>query len=173
MRNLEQIDILKHLADLFMQIGARTTVEPLASFDDDLTTSQLLALRHILLHPDCALSALANGLDISNPAATKVMDRLERKGLVVRVQGSDRRQVKAVLTPRGKNVAKANLQLQIEAYASLFNSMPQPDRQMLQQGLEALVAAAVQQWPNWEQLCLRCGVGCAKDECPLHRYRSA
>ena len=170
---MDQIDILKHLADLFMQIGARTTAESLATADDDLTTSQLLALRHILLHPDCALSALANGLGISNPAATKVMDRLERKGLVVRVQGSDRRQVKAVLTPRGEDVAKANLQLQMESYASLFNSMPQVDREMLQQGLEALVAIAVRQWPDWEQLCLRCGIGCAKDDCPLHRYRSS
>ena len=156
-----------------MQIGARTTAESLATSDDDLTPSQLLALRHILLHPDCALSALANGLGISNPAATKVMDRLERKGLVVRVQGSDRRQVKAVLTPRGREVAQANLQLQIEAYASLFNSMPKPDREMLQGGLEALVAVAVRQWPDWQQLCLHCGVGCTKDECALHRYRTA
>jgi len=156
-----------------MQVGARTTVEPLAACDDDLTASQLLALRYILLHPDCALSSLAGGLGISNPAATKVMDRLERKGLVMRVQGTDRRQVKAVLTPHGKVVAEAHLQLQMNAYATLFNNMPKEHRDMLQASLEAVVAAAVQQWPDWEQLCLRCGTGCAQEGCPLHRYRSA
>lgn len=170
---LDQMDILKHLADLFMQIGARTSVEPLSQSDDELTSSQLLALRYILLHPECALSALADGLGISNPAATKVMDRLERKRLVVRVQGVDRRQVKAVLTPKGKEVAQAHLQLQMNSYASLFKSMSTPDLDALQAGLEAMVSAAVRQWPDWEQLCLRCGTGCAKQDCPLHRYRSA
>lgn len=170
---MDQMDILKHLADLFMQIGARTTVEPLLQSDDELTSSQLLALRYILLHPDCALSALAGGLGISNPAATKVMDRLERKGLVVRVQGVDRRQVKAVLTQRGKEVAEAHLQLQANSYSSLFRSMSPSEVDSLQAGLEAVVSAAVRQWPDWEQLCLRCGTGCAKGDCPLHRYRSA
>lgn len=156
-----------------MQIGLRTTMEPLAHSDDDLTSSQLLALRYILLHPDCPLSALAEGLGISNPAATKVMDRLERKGLVIRVQGTDRRQVKAVLTPHGTDAAQANLRLQLEAYANLFGCMSEAHRRALQQGLEAVVAAAVTHWPDWEQLCLRCGTGCSKDDCPLHRYRKA
>ena len=170
---MDQVEILKHLTDLLMQIGARTTAEPLVRFEEDLTASQLLALRYILLHPNCALSSLAQGLGISNPAATKVMDRLEKKDLVVRVQGSDRRQIKAVLTDKGHRVGEGTLRLQMEAYASLIESLEEDERNVLQQGMESIIRAAVKAYPDWQQLCLHCGTGCAQDDCPLHRYRSA
>jgi DNA-binding MarR family transcriptional regulator len=171
--SMDQIVVLKHLTDLFMQIGARTTGESLASSEEELTASQLLALRYILLHPDCALSSLAQGLAVSNPAATKVMDRLEKKGLVARVQGSDRRQIKAVLTDKGREVAQDHLQLQVEAYANLIHTLNEEERDNLQKGLEAVIRAAVRAFPDWEQFCLRCGTGCAKDDCLLHCYRTA
>lgn len=170
---MEQIDVLKHLADLFMQIGAMAVAEPLARSSADLTSSQLLALRYILLHPDCTLTALAKGLAISNPATTKVMDRLERKGLVVRAQGVDRRQTIAVLTPAGRAEVQNYLKLQMDAFSLLFAAMSLSERDSLQKGLEALSAAAVRQWPGWQQLCLRCGTGCAQTDCPLFRYRGA
>lgn len=164
--------IIKHLTDLFMQIGARVVSEPLAHSEEDLTASQLLALRFILLHPECSLSTLAEGLEVSNPAATKVMDRLERKGLVRRVQAADRRQIKATITERGQTVAEEHLRLQLESYTELINSMTQAERDNLQLGLEAIVQAAVRLYPNWEQFCLHCGIGCEKDDCLLHRYRA-
>jgi len=170
---VKQTDILKHLTDLFMQIGARAVAEPLARSSADLTNSQLLALRYILLHPDCSLTALAKGLAISNPATTKVMDRLERKGLVVRAQGADRRQTIALLTPAGRVEVQRYLKLQMDAFAELFVAMTPSERDSLQKGLEALSAAAVRQWPGWQQLCLRCGTGCAEADCPLFRYRGA
>ena len=169
---MDQVGILKHLTDLFMQIGARTTSEALTLSEEELTASQLLALRYILLHPKCTLSALAQGLAISNPAATKVMDRLEKKALVVRTQGNDRRQIQAILTEKGKEVVENHLQLQLEAYANLIFSLNESERDALQQGLEVIVLAAVRAFPDWEQFCLHCGTGCAENECPLHRYRS-
>ena len=169
---MEQAEIIKHLADLFMQIGTRVISEPLAHSEEDLTASQLLALRFILLHPECSLSALADGLEISNPAATKVMDRLERRGLVRRVQAEDRRQIKATITELGRKVGEGHLRLQMESYTGLINSMTQGERDSLQLGLEAIVQAAVRLYPNWEQFCLHCGVGCEKDDCLLHRYRT-
>ena len=169
---MEQAEVIKHLTDLFMQIGARIMSEPLAHSEEDLTASQLLALRFILLHPECSLSTLAEGLEISNPAATKVMDRLERKGLVRRVQATDRRQIKATITELGQSVGEEHLRLQMESYAGLINSMTQPERDSLQLGLEAMVRAAVRLYPNWEQFCLHCGVGCEHDDCVLHKYRT-
>lgn len=170
---MDQVEILKHLTDLFMQIGARTTSEALACSEEELTASQLLALRYILLHPSCTLSSLAEGLAISNPAATKVMDRLEKKELVMRTQGSDRRQIRAVLTGKGKEVVESHLRLQVEAYSHLINSLTPDERGTLQLGLEAIIRAAVRAFPDWEQFCLHCGTGCAEDECPLHQYRNA
>lgn len=169
---MEQAVVIKHLTDLFMQVGTRVVGEHLAHSEDDLTASQLLALRFILLHPECSLSALAEGLGISNPAATKVMDRLERKELVRRVQADDRRQIKATITNRGREVGEEHLRLQLESYTGLINSMTQAERDSLQLGLEAIVQAAVRLYPDWEQFCLHCGIGCEKDDCLLHRYRS-
>ncbi len=170
---MKQTDILKHLTDLCMQIGAMAVAEPLERSSTDLTNSQLLALRYILLHQDCTLTALAKGLAISNPATTKVMDRLERKGLAVRAQGIDRRQTIALLTPEGRAEVQNYLKLQMDAFSALFAVMTPSERDSLQTGLEALSAAAVRQWPGWQQLCLRCGTGCAQADCPLFRYRGA
>jgi len=170
---MDQVEVLKHLTDLFMQIGARTTSEALAHSDEELTASQSLALRYILLHPSCTLSSLAQGLAISNPAATKVMDRLEKKELVARTQGSDRRQIKAILTEKGQKVVDDHMKLQIEAYAHLIHSLAESERNTLQLGLEAIVRSAVKAIPDWQQFCLHCGTGCAEDDCPLHRYRTA
>ncbi len=169
---MEQTVIIKHLTDLFIQIGTWVASESLAHSEDDLTASQLLALRFILLHPECSLSALAEGLDISNPAATKVMDRLERKGLVRRVQAEDRRQIKATVTEQGNKAGLEYMQLQLESYTGLIKGMTRSERDSLQLGLEAIVQAAVRLYPNWEQFCLQCGVGCEKDDCLLHRYRT-
>ncbi|MBS3873942.1 MAG: MarR family transcriptional regulator [Firmicutes bacterium] len=165
--------VLKHLVDLFMQIGARATMETLVSTEDMLTNSQLLALRYIWLHPDCPLSSLAEGLGISNPAATKVMDRLARKDLVLRKQGLDRRQIIAILTPKGRDVVENQLRLQMVAYAKLFDMMSETELASLQAGLEGMVDAAVRHWPDWQQLCLRCGTGCSRTDCPLFRYTGA
>jgi len=165
--------VLKHLVDLFMQIGARATMETLVTTDDMLTASQLLALRYIWLHPECSLSSLAEGLGISNPAATKVMDRLARKELVVRQQGQDRRQIMALLTPKGRDAVETQLRLQMIAYTRLFNTMSDTELASLQAGLEVMVDAAVRYWPDWQQLCLRCGTGCTRTDCPLFRYTTA
>jgi len=162
--------VLKHLADLFMQIGARATMETLLVADDMLTNSQLLALRYIWLHPDCPLTSLAEGLGVSNPAATKIMDRLAQKGLVLRTPGADRRQILATLTPKGRETVETQLRLQMIAYVNLFNTMTEKEQAVLQSGLEVMVDAAVRRWPDWQQLCLRCGTGCARKDCPLYRY---
>lgn len=170
---MNQVDVLKHLADLFMQIGGMAAAEPLSRSSSDLSGSQLLALRYILLHPNCTLTSLAQGLAISNPATTKVMDKLERKGLTVRAQGTDRRQTIALLTPEGRAEVQHHLKLQMDSFSRLFATMTESEKDALQRGLEALAAAAVRQWPGWQQLCLRCGTGCAELDCPLFRYRGA
>ncbi|MBT9135552.1 MAG: hypothetical protein DDT34_00611 [Firmicutes bacterium] len=162
--------VLKHLADLFMQIGARATMETLLEADEMLTNSQLLALRYIWLHADCPLSELASGLGVSNPAATKIMDRLAQKQLVVRMPGTDRRQILAALTSKGRDTVETQLRMQMIAYVSLFNTMTEVEQATLQAGLEVMIDAAVRRWPDWQQLCLRCGTGCARKDCPLYRY---
>src|SRR5947199_10548466 len=70
---------------------------------DGLTLSQLRALGYADRHPGAPLSDLAAHAGVSLPAASQLVDGLERDGLLKRAPAaSDRRRVALTLTARGR-----------------------------------------------------------------------
>ena len=70
----------------------------------ELTLTQLRALRK-LSHGDLALGELGAGLGLAPPSMTRLVDRLERRGLIERTRDEeDRRRVVASLTEEGRRV---------------------------------------------------------------------
>lgn len=67
-----------------------------------ITAAQLKVLKIICQGDDTAV-ALCRHLSIHSASMTRMLDRLERKGLITRSQdGQDRRQVRLVLTSKGE-----------------------------------------------------------------------
>ena len=67
------------------------------------TPAQLLALRQLLDSADKSLAKLAEEVGLSSSTMVGVVDRLEKKGLVVRIRGQkDRRLVNIVITDEGR-----------------------------------------------------------------------
>jgi DNA-binding MarR family transcriptional regulator len=67
-----------------------------------ITAAQLKVLRVICRGDDTAV-ALCRQLSIHSACMTRMLDRLERKGLIIRTRdGADRRQVRLLLTAQGK-----------------------------------------------------------------------
>ena len=60
---------------------------------NDLSRSQWEGALFIQRHADCSIRELAEGLDVSHPAAVKLVERLQRKGLIVRRESSADRRV--------------------------------------------------------------------------------
>lgn len=69
-----------------------------------ITTAQLKVLKIICRSDDTAI-ALCRRLSIHSASMTRMLDRLERKGLIARSQDAqDRRQVRLTLTDKGETL---------------------------------------------------------------------
>ena len=101
-----------------------------------LTVPQLLLLQGIEKDGNPSTSALARHIVVSLATVTRIIDRLERDGLVKRAKGSaDKRVVNVSLTDLGREkLAAAPEPLQAEFYRKL-RELEDWEQQMLRAGL--------------------------------------
>ena len=77
-----------------------------------LTAVQVMALHHISATPACAPSTLARSLAVDSASVTRLLDRLENKGMLQRAaqermdRTHDRRVVEIILTEHGCNAIR-------------------------------------------------------------------
>ncbi len=77
-----------------------------------LTAVQVMALHHISATPACTPSTLARSLAVDSASVTRLLDRLENKGMLQRAaqermdRTHDRRVIEIVLTERGNNAIR-------------------------------------------------------------------
>lgn len=84
----------------------------------DLTVPQLRTLAWLRRHPGCGLGEVAEGVGLSAPSMSKLVDALVRRSLVSRVQGrEDRRRVDLTLTAAGQDMLAAARESATHAYA--------------------------------------------------------
>ena len=108
-RLLAELDhLLTQLAAVVEVVYVRRPLEA-AIGDDDVTAAQLRTLRVLSSVPEGApgllVGAIAEGLRISYPAASKAVDRLTDRGLAERKRdASDARQIMVRLTDKGREV---------------------------------------------------------------------
>jgi DNA-binding MarR family transcriptional regulator len=95
--------ILGRLMGLAGQVMLRRLARNLAEAGFDLTAEQGILLKHIDTNEGLNQKALTNWMFRKKAYMTRLIDSLEGKGVVVRVQDkADRRQNMIYLTPRGK-----------------------------------------------------------------------
>src|SRR5699024_774061 len=74
-----------------------------------LTAVQMMALHHVSIAPACTPSTLDRSLAVNSASVTRLLDRLEKKGMIQRAaqervdRTHDRRVIEVVLTERGNN----------------------------------------------------------------------
>ena len=123
-----------------------------------LSAVQFFALRFVGLHEQPNLGDVAQALGISNAGATKLVDRLVKKGLVSRVEDRvDRRERRLGLTKQGEDFFTAINQAGGERIARTLGRLPGADRAALRQGLKAFLAATLCDPATVRRVCLRCG----------------
>ncbi len=78
--------------------------EELAAFD--LTYAQWFPLFQLTKSNSCTVLGLAKDIEVNPGALTRSLDRLEKKGLILRERNPlDKRVVQLTLTPQGKEIA--------------------------------------------------------------------
>lgn len=120
------------------QLGAvvEQRVEPLG-----LTDAQWKPLLLLHLGEHASASALARDCHIDCGALTRLLDRLEAKGLVQRERAPhDRRVVQVALTDAGRTVAAQLPALLVQAQAQLLQGFDAAEQQLLRGLLDRLEA---------------------------------
>lgn len=165
------------LLDLILKLSSQTlnklVYEPLSQGDRYLTEVQEHCLRFIYYHDQPLAKEVADGLRISNAAVTKLIDRLEKKGLVVRrYPRADRRQIILELTLAGMELLETTSQKSKQRLAEVVNRMDPEALAGLERGLIGFLKAALINTELIDQICLRCGRAHITD-CPGNiTYRS-
>jgi DNA-binding MarR family transcriptional regulator len=119
-------------------IAARSLAEV-----DDVTLPQFRALVVLSSRPATTVSDLAAALDIHPTTATRLTDRLVRKGLVRRVEvAADRRITRLDLTAAGAGLVRQVTERRRRDITEIVGRMPRETWAAAVEGLESFAAAA-------------------------------
>jgi DNA-binding MarR family transcriptional regulator len=126
------------LALLRAYLDAVTLSEPLQTrlwHAAQLTLAQVRALRKLAREPR-PLGQLGSELALSAPSMTRLVDRLEERGLIERRRSEDdRRKVVAVLTARGRSLVQAVPLFEDTAIRTAVERMTPADRERIASAL--------------------------------------
>ncbi len=142
----------------------------LTAAGEGLTQSGLECLRFVGDNPNCSAGQLAQALQISPAAGTKLIDRLVAKGLVRKTNSPvDRRIVTLNLTTAGNDALQRVEQIGVKQLHQVLEGLSTEDREVFFTLLRSVVQAAAAHRGSSEGICLHCG---GKDwcTCPLREY---
>jgi DNA-binding MarR family transcriptional regulator len=107
-----------------------------------LTLTQVRALRRLAKGPK-ALGELGTELGLTPPSVTRVVDRLEERGLIERRRdASDRRKVVAAILPAGVRLVTSVPLFEASAIRRAAESLAPADRERIARALEDFTRAA-------------------------------
>lgn len=127
--------------------------------DPEITPALMECLQYVYLHGESPIREIAGGLEVSLSAASQLVERLVRKGLITRRENeADRRLINVELTDAGRDVVRQMRQRKSEWFDSILNAMPACDRKAFLDGLEGFLKVALANVDNVDQACVRCGM---------------
>ncbi len=127
-------DAVESLAHLWATAGQGASLR--------LSLHQLKALRILESGPGLNLTALAEGMEIGLPTASRLCDRLEAAGLVERaLHPHRRREVQLHLTGHGRQVLHEVASNRSHALAAVLAAMHPAEREALGRGMRAFLTA--------------------------------
>jgi DNA-binding MarR family transcriptional regulator len=134
------IDAVLSASRVLVAVAARS----LGDAAEEVTLTQYRTLVVLASRGPQRLAALADAIGVTPSTATRMCDRLVRKGLIQRRRhtGDDRRQIRLTLAPDGRRLVDAVSARRRDEIAALLASIPDAQQQALVQALQRLTAAA-------------------------------
>ncbi len=133
----------------------------------ELSRAQFAGLQYVALHPQCCIKDLARGLAISHPAAVKLVERLEGRGLLSRSSHErDRRVVQLTPTTAGSEQAHAIMVARTRAIEAVLEKAGADSSCALFHCMEVFIRTALTDQKDRDGVCLHCGKH-HSDGCPV------
>ncbi|WP_090033418.1 MarR family winged helix-turn-helix transcriptional regulator [Cellulomonas marina] len=119
------------LQELRRMIGVAGAVGPAVAARAGLSSSELEALEHLMAEPLGPVE-IAKRLHVTSAASSGIVDRLERRGHVVREpHPDDRRRTRVVVTPSGRAEVVAHLVPMFTGLAEAEEALSAHDREVV------------------------------------------
>lgn len=97
-----------------------------------ITSTQLMVLRKLAMHPDIGITELADLLHLGNSAASGVVDRMVKAGLITRQRSqSDRRIFNLAVTDKGQEIRERSKQSMRKHLQPLSGIPPEDVKELL------------------------------------------
>jgi DNA-binding MarR family transcriptional regulator len=127
-------DAVDGLTELWTTAAAEASVR--------LSAHQLRALHALEVTPGANLTVLADRLDAGLPTVSRLCDRLEAAGLLLRdAAPHNRREIQLSLTAHGRGVLAEVAELRSRVLTEVVRAMAPDDRAALERGLRAFAVA--------------------------------
>lgn len=117
--------------------------------------------------PGRTVDWLGRVLEMSQPGAVHLVQRLAAAGWVERRRGADARSYALHLTPSGREAAERVLRVRRQALDELIGRLGPEQRQHLDEIAATLLAGTVGDEPELARVCRLCDRSCC-DDCPAY-----
>jgi DNA-binding MarR family transcriptional regulator len=133
------VDAVLSASRVLVAVAARS----LGDVAEEVTLTQYRTLVVLASRGPQSLAALASAIEVTPPTATRMCDRLVRKGLVQRRHDrGDRRQIRVALAGPGRQLVDSVTERRRAAIADLLTSIPTREQVALVHSLQSLAQAA-------------------------------
>jgi DNA-binding MarR family transcriptional regulator len=133
------VDAVLSASRVLVAVAARS----LGDVAEEVTLTQYRTLVVLASRGPQSLAELAEAVDVTPPTATRMCDRLIKKGLVVRRhERGDRRLIRLTLAKKGRELVDAVTQRRRTEIAHLMEAVPRDQQTALVDSLQRLTAAA-------------------------------
>ncbi|MDH7601142.1 MAG: MarR family transcriptional regulator [Armatimonadota bacterium] len=147
------------IADVFAGVLRQATAAAICCDErkQEITPSLMQCMELLYSQGSSSIGEIAVGLGISIPGASQLVDRLVKKGLVVRSESeADRRKARIALTALGADQVRETRQRRARWFASILEAMPEMHKQGFIAGLESFVRAALGDRGATRPPCVKC-----------------
>jgi DNA-binding MarR family transcriptional regulator len=133
------VDAVLNASRVLVAVAARS----LADVGEEVTLTQYRSLVVLASRGPQGVAALAEAVSVSPPTASRMCDRLVKKGLVTRrIDRRDRRQVRIALSPGGRRLVDAVTALRRTEIEQLVATIPVESRDGVVEALRHLSETA-------------------------------
>jgi DNA-binding MarR family transcriptional regulator len=133
------VDAVLSASRVLVAVAARS----IAGMGDDVTLPQYRTLVVLASRGPQSLAGLAEAIGVTSATATRMCDRLVRKGLIRRrTERDDRRQLRVGLTPQGRELVETVTHKRRQEIAHIVQDIPMDERAIVVQALNRFATAA-------------------------------
>lgn len=126
--------------DTFVQRSMRASARYVKA--SGFSMPQFFLLMHLYRHEGCGISDLGAHMEITNAAASQLVDKLVQAGLLEREEDpNDRRARRVALSPKGKRLVEQGLEERYRWVEGLETALTEAEKEKVNQALVLMVRA--------------------------------